>query len=128
MAGRRAPRRTIRCSTELETLYKLGYRGHVDFVDDNLIGNKKAIKAFLPTLEKWIEQYDYPFEFTTEASLNLADDDELLADAQAIQLLCHFRRHRKPGYRNADRDAQEAEYAPQHRRQRAQDLPRAACS
>jgi hypothetical protein len=64
---------------ELETLYKLGYRGHVDFVDDNLIGNKKAIKAFLPTLEKWIERYDYPFEFTTEASLNLADDEELLA-------------------------------------------------
>jgi len=64
---------------ELETLYKLGYRGHVDFVDDNLIGNKKAIKAFLPVLEKWIERYDYPFEFTTEASLNLADDDELLA-------------------------------------------------
>ena len=65
--------------TELETLYKLGYRGHVDFVDDNLIGNKKAIKAFLPVLEKWIEQHDYPFEFTTEASLNLADDGELLA-------------------------------------------------
>ena len=64
---------------ELEALYKLGYRGHIDFVDDNLIGNKKAIKAFLPVLEKWIEQKDYPFEFTTEASLNLADDDELLA-------------------------------------------------
>ena len=35
---------------ELETLYELGYRGHVDFVDDNLIGNKKAVKAFLPHL------------------------------------------------------------------------------
>ena len=35
---------------ELEALYQLGYRGHVDFVDDNLIGNKKAIKAFLPEL------------------------------------------------------------------------------
>ena len=33
---------------ELETLYGLGYRGHVDFVDDNLIGNKKALKLFLP--------------------------------------------------------------------------------
>jgi hypothetical protein len=64
---------------ELDTLYKLGYRGHVDFVDDNLIGNKKAIKAFLPTLETWIKDHDYPFEFTTEASLNLADDGELLA-------------------------------------------------
>lgn len=63
---------------ELETLYNLGYRGHVDFVDDNLIGNKKSIKAFLPVLEQWIKDHDYPFEFTTEASLNLADDAELL--------------------------------------------------
>jgi hypothetical protein len=64
---------------ELDALYKLGYRGHVDFVDDNLIGNKKAIKAFLPVLQDWVVEHDYPFEFTTEASLNLADDSELLA-------------------------------------------------
>ena len=64
---------------ELDALYDLGYRGHVDFVDDNLIGNKKAVKAFLPELAKWLEARDYPFEFTTEASLNLADDAELLA-------------------------------------------------
>jgi radical SAM superfamily enzyme YgiQ (UPF0313 family) len=64
---------------ELETLYRLGYRGHVDFVDDNLIGNKKALKAFLPHLAAWQEAHDYPFEFSTEASVNLADDDELLA-------------------------------------------------
>jgi len=63
---------------ELEALYRLGYRGHVDFVDDNLIGNKKAVKAFLPDLRKWLEEHDYPFEFTTEASINLADDPELL--------------------------------------------------
>ena len=63
---------------ELDELYRLGYRGHVDFVDDNLIGNKKAVKAFLPHLAEWLEQHDYPFEFTTEASLNLADDVELL--------------------------------------------------
>ena len=64
---------------ELDALYGLGYRGHVDFVDDNLIGNKKAVKAFLPELAKWLEARDYPFEFTTEASLNLADDADLLA-------------------------------------------------
>ena len=64
--------------TELDRLYELGYRGHIDFVDDNLIGNKKAVKAFLPHLARWLEEHDYPFEFTTEASLNLADDDELL--------------------------------------------------
>ena len=63
---------------ELDELYRLGYRGHVDFVDDNLIGNKKAVKAFLPELTKWLEARDYPFEFTTEASINLADDSELL--------------------------------------------------
>ena len=63
---------------ELDELYRLGYRGHVDFVDDNLIGNKKAVKAFLPELAKWLEARDYPFEFTTEASINLADDPELL--------------------------------------------------
>jgi radical SAM superfamily enzyme YgiQ (UPF0313 family) len=64
--------------SELTALYELGYRGHVDFVDDNLIGNKKAVKAFLPALKSWLEEHDYPFEFTTEASINLADDAELL--------------------------------------------------
>ena len=76
----RAPRTKTNSQilSELETLYRLGYRGHVDFVDDNLIGNKKAIKAFLPELRAWLERHDYPFEFTTEASINLADDPELL--------------------------------------------------
>ena len=59
-------------------LYELGYRGHVDFVDDNLIGNKKAVKGFLPHLARWNENHDYPFEFSTEASINLSDDQELM--------------------------------------------------
>ena len=63
---------------ELDRLYALGHRGHVDFVDDNLIGNKKALKQFLPSLKAWQEEHDYPFEFSTEASVNLSDDDELL--------------------------------------------------
>jgi radical SAM superfamily enzyme YgiQ (UPF0313 family) len=64
---------------ELDALYALGYRGHVDFVDDNLIGNKKAVRAFLPHLKNWQMAHNFPFEFSTEASINLADDDELLA-------------------------------------------------
>ena len=55
---------------ELEALYQLGYRGHVDFVDDNLIGNKKALQDFLPELAAWLKARDYPFEFSTEASIN----------------------------------------------------------
>jgi radical SAM superfamily enzyme YgiQ (UPF0313 family) len=63
---------------ELDALYRLGWRGIVEFVDDNLIGNKKALKAFLPELARWLHARDYPFEFATEASINLADDEELL--------------------------------------------------
>ncbi len=65
--------------SELDRLYQLGYRGHVDFVDDNLIGNKRAVKQFLPDLIQWQKARHYPFEFSTEASLNLADDAELLS-------------------------------------------------
>ena len=63
---------------ELEALFALGYRGHVDFVDDNLIGNKKAVRAFLPHLKAWQEAKGFPFDFSTEASINIADDPELL--------------------------------------------------
>ncbi len=64
--------------TELDRLYDMGHRGFVDFVDDNLIGNKKALKVFLPKLIQWQKDHGDPFMFSTEASLNLADDDELL--------------------------------------------------
>jgi radical SAM superfamily enzyme YgiQ (UPF0313 family) len=63
---------------ELDALFALGYRGHIDFVDDNLIGNKKALKKFLPDLKRWMNEKNFPFEFSTEASINLADDAELL--------------------------------------------------
>ena len=63
---------------ELDALYQAGWRGLVFIVDDNFIGNKRNVKNFLPHLEEWSERHGRPFSFLTEASLNLADDDELL--------------------------------------------------
>ncbi len=64
---------------ELDSLYALGYRGHVDVVDDNLIGNRRVIKAILTELGLWLRRRGHPFEFSCEASLDLASDQEMLA-------------------------------------------------
>ncbi len=64
---------------ELDALYHNGWRGTVFIVDDNFIGNKAVLKKdILPALIDWMERYRYPFKFLTEASINLADDEELL--------------------------------------------------
>jgi radical SAM superfamily enzyme YgiQ (UPF0313 family) len=75
---------------ELDALYAIGYRGQVDFVDDNLIGNKKAVKAFLPDLIAWQKKRKYPFMLTTEASLNLADDEPLMQLMRAANFIGLF--------------------------------------
>lgn len=63
---------------ELDRLYELGYRGMVDMVDDNFIGNKRQVKPMLTALAKWCQERNYPFYFSIEATMNLADDEELL--------------------------------------------------
>ncbi len=63
---------------ELEELYQAGWRGSVFIADDNLIGNKQKVKLMLRVLIGWQKQKRYPFRFLTQASVNLADDDELL--------------------------------------------------
>jgi radical SAM superfamily enzyme YgiQ (UPF0313 family) len=63
---------------ELDSLYALGWRKSVFFVDDNFIGNKKQIKSeVLPALIEW-RKGKAGMPFNTEASINLADDPELL--------------------------------------------------
>ena len=50
----------------------------VFIVDDNLIGNKKAIKTVLRDVADWQIANGYPLTFFTEASIDLADDSELM--------------------------------------------------
>lgn len=64
--------------SELQTLYDLGWRGSLFIVDDNFIGNQRNVKRFLRELIPWMQEHHYPFTFITEASVNLAEDDELL--------------------------------------------------
>lgn len=63
---------------ELDALRESGWRGMVFIVDDNFIGNKKNVKLLLPELAEWNERHGHPFSFTTEASVNLAEDSALL--------------------------------------------------
>lgn len=69
------PAQTI---AELQTLYDLGWRGSLFIVDDNFIGNQRNVKRLLRELIPWMQKHDYPFSFLTEASVNLAEDNELL--------------------------------------------------
>ncbi len=63
---------------ELEQLYVNRWRGPVFFVDDNFIGNKRNVKQMLPAIAEWNQQHGMPFRFFTEATINMADDEELL--------------------------------------------------
>jgi len=77
--GRRPRTKTpAQVVAELDQLYERKWRGSVFIVDDNFIGNKKRVKELLPVLSEWNERRRRPFNFFTEASLNLADDTELL--------------------------------------------------
>ena len=69
---------------ELQVLYDLGYRGHIDFVDDNFVANKRRVKKLLPAIREWSEAHGYPFYFSTEASIEFTDDDELLQMMQDV--------------------------------------------
>src|SRR5665647_2565615 len=63
---------------ELETLYRLGATGNVFICDDNFIGNKKQAIALLQELIAWSKSRGEPYRFTTQASVNLGQDPEMI--------------------------------------------------
>ena len=64
---------------ELEAIYRMGWRGAIFFVDDNFnVQPQKLKEDLLPALIRWMETKKSPFFFYTQASINLADDDELI--------------------------------------------------
>jgi radical SAM superfamily enzyme YgiQ (UPF0313 family) len=69
------PRQFMR---EVDHLYTTGFRGSLFIVDDNFVGNKNKAKKLLPPLAAWQKAHGYPFSVSTEASITLAQDEELL--------------------------------------------------
>jgi len=79
MFGRRPRTKPIpQVLAELDQLVAMGWTSSVFLVDDNFIGNKKSVKELLPAMAEWNEQNNNVFSFFTEASVNLADDEDLL--------------------------------------------------
>ncbi len=71
---------TAQIIAELDALYHdIKWRGPISVVDDNFIGNKQEIKyKLLPAMKAWMKSHRYPFNFSIESSINLADDPELM--------------------------------------------------
>lgn len=79
MLGRKVRTKTPRqVLAELDIIYKLGWRRAVFFVDDNFVGNPSKAKQLLQELLPWLAARKRPFEFYTQASVNLAAQTENL--------------------------------------------------
>ncbi len=63
---------------ELDAVHETGFTGSLFIVDDNFIGNKRKVKELLRGIVGWQKEKGFPFRFFTEASIDLARDDELL--------------------------------------------------
>jgi radical SAM superfamily enzyme YgiQ (UPF0313 family) len=63
---------------ELDAVHARGARGTLFFVDDNFVGNRREVARLLPVLQAWQAAHGFPFEFLTEASVDLAGHPELV--------------------------------------------------
>jgi radical SAM superfamily enzyme YgiQ (UPF0313 family) len=84
----KAPEQLLR---ELDAMLEAGNPGAVYFVDDNFVGNRRAIAELLPHLIEWQKRNGYPVQFACEATLNLAQSPKLLEmmrDAYFCTVFC----------------------------------------
>ncbi|GAB1542379.1 B12-binding domain-containing radical SAM protein [Scytonema sp. NUACC21] len=63
---------------ELDAMLESGNPGAVYFVDDNFVGDRRAVMKLLPHLIEWQKSNGYPIQFACEATLNLAQSPKLL--------------------------------------------------
>jgi len=63
---------------ELETLYRLGWRGDIFVSDDNFIGTRSFARDLLKLMIPWHQSRGAPFDFTTQVSVDLGQDRELI--------------------------------------------------
>jgi len=63
---------------ELEVLYRSGYRGDIFISDDNFIGSRTKAQAILEELTRWSKSRGHPFGYTTQVSVNLGQDLEMI--------------------------------------------------
>jgi hopanoid C-2 methylase len=63
---------------ELDTMLEAGNPGAIYFVDDNFVGNRRAVTELLPHLIQWQKTNGYPVQFACEATLNMAQSPKLL--------------------------------------------------
>lgn len=75
---------------EFEAIYKTGWRGSLFIVDDNFIGNKLRVKDILKSIADWMHKKGKPFTLFTEASINLADDEEIMGLMLRANFNCVF--------------------------------------
>jgi radical SAM superfamily enzyme YgiQ (UPF0313 family) len=94
---------------EFDALYAQGYRGQLDFFDDNMVGHMKDVKPVLRGIASWLKAHRYPFQLSTSVTLNVARDPELLD----LMRECRFKAL-LVGIETPDEDALKAAAKPQN--------------
>ena len=97
---------------ELDNIYRVGWRGKIYFVDDNLMGNRPVLKnELLPAIIRW-KRGKRGISFHTQITMNLADDQELMDLMYRGRVRLDLHRDRDAGRGQPGRVQQEAESPP----------------